>query len=74
MIFIGIAFMCIIGYEWRYMTKKNRKKRTFFLVIGSAVFMCICVEALYFFKEQWTIAMLIEGIFGPAVKILNAGE
>ncbi|HWO54148.1 MAG TPA: hypothetical protein VNM49_07120 [Paenibacillus cookii] len=74
MIVIGIAYICIIGYEWRYLTKKRRKKRTFAAVLGSAVAMCLFLEALYFWEHQWTIAKLIEGIFGPVEELLKAGK
>jgi len=74
MIVIGIAYMCIIGYEWWYLTRKKRKKRTFVAVLGSAVLMCLCLETLSLFEKEWTIAKLIEGVFGPVETLMRAGK
>ncbi|WP_127531631.1 hypothetical protein [Paenibacillus kobensis] len=71
MIVIGILYVCIVCYEWRYMKHKKRKKRTFQYVLGTAALLFLCFEALYYFREQWTIAEGIQTVFGPIEKIIR---
>ncbi|GAA4851029.1 hypothetical protein GCM10023310_32150 [Paenibacillus vulneris] len=63
MILIGIAFGCIIGYEWFYLKRKQRKQRTYFIVLGTALFLFLGTETLYIFKDKFTMARLVQSIF-----------
>ncbi|MCU6796617.1 hypothetical protein OB236_31280 [Paenibacillus sp. WQ 127069] len=70
MIIIGILFGCIIYSEWRYLQLKNRKRSTFRYVLGTAVFLFLGFEALFYFREQWTIGDAIHTVFAPIEKII----
>lgn len=74
MIVIGILFSCMVAFEVRYLQQKNRKKRTFVRVLGTAVFLFICLEILYYVKEQWTVAKAVEMLFEPLENLLRIGQ
>ncbi|NHN29695.1 hypothetical protein [Paenibacillus agricola] len=71
MIIIVLLYGCIICYEWRYLKLRNRKRLTFQYVLGTAILLFVCMEALYVFREQWTIAETIQTIFDPIDKTIR---
>lgn len=71
MIIIGILYGCIIGYEWSYLQRKKRKLSTFRYVLGTAALLFISFEALYYFREQFTMGEVIETVFGPIEKFMR---
>ncbi|RAV20877.1 hypothetical protein [Paenibacillus contaminans] len=68
-VFAGLGF-----FEWRYLQKNNRKGRTMRLVMGTAIFLFLCLEILYAAREHWTIVTLIETIFGPLQHAVSANR
>ncbi|KRE70916.1 hypothetical protein ASL11_11540 [Paenibacillus sp. Soil750] len=71
MIVSCFLYVCIVCYEWRYLTYKKRKKRTFQYVLGTATLLFLCFEVIYYLREQWTIAESIQMIFGPIENIIR---
>lgn len=74
MIVIGIIFGCIVCLEVRYLQQKHRKRRTYVLVMSTAVILFICLELLFYMREQWTIANAIEVLFGPIDRMIMRVE
>ncbi|OMF44721.1 hypothetical protein BK138_34300 [Paenibacillus rhizosphaerae] len=74
MILIIIAYISITLYEWWYLNKKSRKKRTRSLVLGSAAGMFLCLCILYLGKGRWTVGEMLEGIFSPIDHWMKAGR
>ncbi|WP_240414540.1 hypothetical protein [Paenibacillus periandrae] len=70
MIIIGILFGSIACFEWRYMVLHKRKQRTIRYVLGTIVFLFLALEAIFFFREQWTIGDAIEMVFASIEKII----
>lgn len=71
MIIIGILFGSIAYFEWRYMLIHKRKQRTIRYVLGTTVFLFFALEAIFYFREQWTIGDAIEMVFAPIEKIIR---
>lgn len=73
---MGAAILILIGsiacLEWKYLKKNRRKPRTIRIVMGTAVFMALFLETIYWFREQWTLGMAIEALFGPIQNAMNA--
>ncbi|MEK3913761.1 hypothetical protein [Paenibacillus sp. FSL H7-0331] len=74
MIIIGILFGTIACFEWRYMALKKRKKRTIQCVLGTAALLFIALEAIFYFREQWTVGDVIQTVFAPIEKIILMQE
>ncbi|TDF97980.1 hypothetical protein [Paenibacillus piri] len=72
MMIIAILFGSLAYLEWRYLKRNNRTPRTIRLVAGTAVILFLCVEIIYWFREQWTLSALIETVFGPIQKMMSA--
>ncbi|MFE5322008.1 hypothetical protein ACFQ88_25375 [Paenibacillus sp. NPDC056579] len=73
MILIGVVFVFIIGFEWFYLRRKQRKRRTFLLALGTALILFLGEEVLYFFKEDFALVRVIQYVFGP-IETLITGE
>lgn len=65
MIYIALLYGCIFWYEWRYLHRYRRKRRTFSCVMGTMLFTFLCFEVLYVSKDHFSIAQVIELIFDP---------
>jgi len=70
MITIAILFAFISIFEWRYLHQKKRKPRTYRIVFGFVISMFLCFEALYYFREQFMLANVIEMVFDPIEKFI----
>lgn len=70
MITIAIVYVCIFLFEWRYLQKRQRKPRTHRLVLGFVVLTFLCFEALYYFRDQFLLANVIEMVFDPIEKLI----
>ncbi|KZE81196.1 hypothetical protein AV654_01490 [Paenibacillus elgii] len=70
MIGIALVYGCILLYEWKYLAARNRRRRTYFVVLGSLAAMFLGFEAIYVFKEKWALVNVVETVFGPIQKLL----
>lgn len=70
MIVIALSFLLIMIYEWNYLQRHRRKPRTFVLVMGWALLMCVCIELLYHFHDRFQFARVIEFVFDPLEKVI----
>ncbi|MBE1445632.1 hypothetical protein [Paenibacillus sp. OAS669] len=74
MIIILMVYAIVMYLEWRYLTWKRRKPRTFFIVLGYSAASWLCLELLYFIREKWRLKDFIEAVFGPVQAILKINE
>ncbi|MFE5323864.1 hypothetical protein ACFQ88_34815 [Paenibacillus sp. NPDC056579] len=68
-----ILYGLIACYEWRYLRSKRRKQRTILIVLGYTAFCLLCLEVLYFIREQWTITDGIQAVFSPVQQWIKIG-
>lgn len=73
MIGIGLVYACIIAYEWFYLTRKKRKRRTFFVVLGIALLLWMGAETLYVLRDRSPLAKVLESVFDPLEKVIARG-
>ncbi|WP_256759942.1 hypothetical protein [Cohnella sp. WQ 127256] len=71
---IGILFGCIVYLEVRYLRQKHRKRRTYVIVVSTAVILFFGLELLFYMREQWTITIAIERLFGPIDRMIMRVE
>lgn len=74
MIVVAILFGCILWFECNYMHRKQRKTRTFVIVIVTGIFFCMLLEALSYFRGQWAFAQIIEIVFNPVEQFIWIGS
>lgn len=74
MIIIMILYAIVLYMEWRYMSHHGRKPRTFLIVLGYASASLVCLEILFYLKDQWRLKDLIETVFGPVQSWLRIKE
>ncbi|BBH22764.1 hypothetical protein Back11_41090 [Paenibacillus baekrokdamisoli] len=72
MIPIAAIFGLVVYFEWLYLQRNNRKRRTKWLVIAVACFLTLCIEVIYLFDEKLSLGILIDSIFSPIQKLLFA--
>ncbi|MGG4498315.1 hypothetical protein [Brevibacillus reuszeri] len=70
MIIIAIIYACLLFFEWRYLYRKNRTVRTYRIVFAFVIFTFLSMEALYFFRDQFMLADVIEMVFDPMEKFI----
>ncbi|RNB78365.1 hypothetical protein EDM58_11190 [Brevibacillus panacihumi] len=70
MIMIALLYSVILGIEFRYLQLYRRKRRTFYCVIGTIVFSFLYFEALYVFRDQFSIGLSLEAIFSPIDQLI----
>ncbi|WP_301171609.1 hypothetical protein [Brevibacillus nitrificans] len=70
MIIVAMIFAIIFAYELRYLRQQNRKKRTKRIVVGMVLFCFLSFEALYYFRESFQFAKVIEYVFHPMEKFI----
>ncbi|HZG80091.1 MAG TPA: hypothetical protein VEZ13_04875 [Brevibacillus sp.] len=70
MIIIALLYGIIVGVEFWYLRLYQRKRRTFYFVIGTAVFTFLYFEALYVFRDQFSIGLALEAIFSPIDQLI----
>ncbi|MFS0556490.1 hypothetical protein [Brevibacillus sp. 179-C9.3 HS] len=69
MIIIALLFFSIFYVEWRYLKQKNRNARTIFIVMSTNAFLFLCFEALFFFRDTFSMSAFIESFFYPFDKL-----
>ncbi|EST53931.1 hypothetical protein T458_21360 [Brevibacillus panacihumi W25] len=70
MIMIALLYGIIVGVEFRYLRLHQRKRRTFYFVIGTAAITFLYFEALYVFRDQYSIGLSLEAIFSPIDQLI----
>ncbi|QRG70383.1 hypothetical protein [Brevibacillus choshinensis] len=65
MFIVAFVFGIIFFYELHYLRQANRKKRTKRIVVGFLLFCFLSFEALYYFREDFQFAKVIEFLFQP---------
>ncbi|WP_289139745.1 hypothetical protein [uncultured Brevibacillus sp.] len=73
MIIIAFIYACLLFFEWRYLKRKNRTARTYRIVFAFVIFTFLSMEALYYFRDQFTLADVIEMVFDPMEKFIVWG-
>jgi hypothetical protein len=70
MIYIALAFGLIGLMEWTYLDRKKRSVRTHWVIIGLALFLLFSCEALYLFRNYWSLGSFINSIFEPIQRMM----
>jgi len=73
MTIIAIIYVCLLFFEWRYLYRKNRTARTYRIVFAFVIFTFLSMEALYYFRDQFMLADVIEMVFDPMEKFIVWG-
>ena len=73
MIIIALIYVCLLFFEWRYLYRKNRTARTYRIVFAFVIFTFLSIEALYYFRDQFMFADVIEMVFDPMEKFIVWG-
>jgi hypothetical protein len=65
MMMIILSFLVIVVYEWGYLKKKGRKKRTYWIVFFiMGISFCYCMSTVIF-KQMPSPNNLIQFLFKP---------
>ena len=67
---IACVYGFIMGYEWFYLNRKNRERRTKMIVLGTALVLFLIAESLSAFKDRFQLVRLIEAVFGPVEELI----
>ncbi|NRF96284.1 hypothetical protein HQN89_36650 [Paenibacillus frigoriresistens] len=72
MIVIPVIFGLIMFFEWGYLKRNNRSPRTIRIVMSIAIYLMVCMEAIYMFRNSYTVATFMETIFNPIERAIFA--
>jgi len=70
MIIIALLYGILFGVEFWYLRLYQRKRRTFYCVIGTIVFTFLYFEALYVLHGHFSIGLALEAIFSPIDQLI----
>ncbi|WJH36735.1 hypothetical protein N6H14_13970 [Paenibacillus sp. CC-CFT747] len=65
-----IAFALLYLYEWRYLKRQARKRRTYYLVFGCLTAAFLYFLLVYYTRESPGVGTLLLRLFGPLQNVL----
>jgi len=70
MIAVTIVFGCIACFEWSYLRRRKRSKRSFRIVIGFLSMLWMFAAIMVLFRERFSLGTAVSSLFKPLQRLL----
>lgn len=69
MIAVTIVFGCIACFEWGYLRRRRRSRRSFRIVIGFLSMLWVFMSIVVLFRERFLLGVAVSELFKPLQRL-----